>query len=924
MTEALRESPSATFRALVVECRFLGGAELLVDRAPAAVDTRKAVALVAYLAVEGRCSRDRLAALLWPESDDTHARSTLRRTLSALRSGLGGDVVIADRSAISLNPDVATDLAGFRAAMEATTGHEHAPHDVCPECLPHLDRASSLYRGDFLAGFSVRDAPDFDDWARTVAEGLRLELAGALERLAAGRAAVGEYRAAVDAAARWVELDPLHEPAHRNLMLLAAWAGDRPRAIDAYRRCVSVLSEELGVAPLEETSDLHEAILADDLPPPPGPRRRVQARVPEAVAARRGESLIGRSGQLEALERSLMWAATGGRVVLLTGDPWMGKTRVLEEFVASAAERGHRTLLARGYRAERELPYGVVVQLLQAAHAAGWQSREVPDWALAEASRLVPDIASSEPPLDGLGETRLHDAVSLLLVAYAGGRPLVVGIDDGQWIDDASVSLLSYLTRRLGDAGVLLVVALPADAYGTPSSLAIREMLGNQAVDVHLAPLAAADLVGIVEDETEAAAIVAATGGVPLLVAERVARRDTETSVRRYIDTRLSGLGGLGSQVVSAAAVLDGACDVDLLCDTSGRTIEEVVDAVEDLIRSGILREVPGTRGHLGFALDAMEQVAYDAVAPVRRRLLHGRAADALAERPGAGRDPRSATAVANHLLESGREAEAVGWFVTAGDLAASVYAHAEAEAAYASALAIADDGVASIRLRLGEVHLARSRYADAIEAFRIAAALGDAAVTACAEHSIGDVQRRLGHFDQAEHHFRLAEPGHPDPFALYSDWSLLEHRRGNRERAAELAERSVELAVASSDRRAEARARNILGIVTEDPSQVERALGLAGDDPALRMACLNSLAFAVARDGDIERGVDLLGEALDLADRVGDRHRRAALYNHLADLHHRAGRSEASQAALTEAVRLFAEVQPGGWEPEVWLLSRW
>ncbi len=86
-------------------------------------------------------------------------------------------------------------------------------------------------------------------------------------------AAQGDYGQAVIAVGRWIALDELHEPAHRLAMLLHAWAGDRAGAIQAYRDCVAALDRELGVPPLEETTELYEAILDEDLPPAPGVRR---------------------------------------------------------------------------------------------------------------------------------------------------------------------------------------------------------------------------------------------------------------------------------------------------------------------------------------------------------------------------------------------------------------------------------------------------------------------------------------------------------------------------------------------------------------------------------------------------------------------------------------------------------------------------
>ena len=235
----------------MLDIRLLGMPVITVDGKAIDVDTRKAIAMLAYLAVEGVVDRDHLAGLFWAESSPERARGTLRRTLSALRAAIGSEAIEADRSRIELTSGHQSDIDLFDQAVEETGHHEHDPADVCERCVEPLTSATAMYRGDFLGAFSIKDAPDFEDWARTVAESYRLKAGDAFQRLAMALAGTGDYTSAIDAAVRWIDLDELHEPAHRLLMLLHAWAGDRPGAVEAYRRCVAVLDRELGVAPLE-------------------------------------------------------------------------------------------------------------------------------------------------------------------------------------------------------------------------------------------------------------------------------------------------------------------------------------------------------------------------------------------------------------------------------------------------------------------------------------------------------------------------------------------------------------------------------------------------------------------------------------------------------------------------------------------------
>lgn len=234
---------------------LLGAPTVVLDDVPIQVDTRKAVALLAYLAMSpGPQSREVLAALLWPENDGSSARAALRRTLSALNRALAGHALHIDRAAVCLldTVDVQVDVTQFRRLVSRAGSNEV---DV-----DQLAEAVALARGDFMAGFALRDSAEFDDWQFFQAEGLRCELAAALDKLITAYVVRGHWDAAISQARRRLAMDPLHEPAHRTLMELYHRAGQRSAALRQYRECVRVLEQELAVPPLEETTQLYQAI----------------------------------------------------------------------------------------------------------------------------------------------------------------------------------------------------------------------------------------------------------------------------------------------------------------------------------------------------------------------------------------------------------------------------------------------------------------------------------------------------------------------------------------------------------------------------------------------------------------------------------------------------------------------------------------
>jgi predicted ATPase/DNA-binding SARP family transcriptional activator len=383
--------------------RTLGSPELALDGAAVDTSRNKAIALLVYLAVNGqRCRREALAGLFWPEYEQSKAYAYLRRSLWEIKEMLGEGWLEADRETVGLASSATCwlDLSAFRQALAATATHGHAPAVVCPDCIEPLSRAAQLYSGDFLAGFSLRDSPGFDDWQFYLAEGLRQEASEVLRKLSAIHGQQRDLEAAIDFGRRWLALDPLNEEAHRQVMLLHALHGQRSAALRQYQECVRLLQSEMGIAPERKTTDLFQRIeqgkipaLAGAAPAPaqqpahvvtPGQplARPVHFNLPQLLTP-----FVGREHELDELNGLL--ADPDVRLLTILAVGGMGKTRLAVETAT------------RQYEAFEQ---GVVFVYL-----APLQSDSALAPALLEALELTPreGVSAKAQVLDYLREKRL-------------------------------------------------------------------------------------------------------------------------------------------------------------------------------------------------------------------------------------------------------------------------------------------------------------------------------------------------------------------------------------------------------------------------------------------------------------------------------------------------------------------------------------
>ena len=320
----------------ILSLYLLGPPRIEKEGVPVQVERKKAIALIAYLAVTGESqSRDTLVGLLWPKHDQTKSRASLRRDLSELKGILGSGWMNINREMVCLvqNEDLQVDVIRFRKYLSECRSHGHPTTEVCPDCVKPLTEALSLYRDNFLTGFSLTDSVNFDDWQFYQSEELHTEAISGLERLVNWHRDREELETVIDYARRWLELDRNNEVVHRHLIESYAKSGRPAAAKRQFEKCVKTLEKELGETPQKETVQLYESIKKNRTVTG-SPSNKSLESPPKSNLPAQLTSFIGREGEIKEIKRLLMT----NRLLMLSGAGGCGKTRLALEVAADLVE----------------------------------------------------------------------------------------------------------------------------------------------------------------------------------------------------------------------------------------------------------------------------------------------------------------------------------------------------------------------------------------------------------------------------------------------------------------------------------------------------------------------------------------------------------------------------------------------------------
>jgi len=721
----------------VLSVRLLDDFDLCYDEKPiTGLNSPRLQSLLAYLLLhrDAPQSRSHIAFQFWPRSTEAQAHTNLRNLLHRLRRALpeadqflaAGVQTLQWRSGAPSSLDVADFEAALgKAEAAGRAGNQAGVREA-------LEGAMALYRGDLLPSC-------YDDWIIPARERLRQRYLGALGQLIRLLEAGREYDHAIHHARRLVRHDPLHEVAYRRLMRLHTLKGDRAGALRVYHTCASTLQQELGVEPSPATQRAYEELLKAE--ERPAPERKLAPGV---------LPLVGREDEWAQLQVAWRRAARGPRFALVQGEAGIGKTRLVEELLDWADQQGIASAYARCYAAEGELAYAPVTALLQA--------RPLPpldDVWLSEVARLLPEVLADRPDLphprpmtEAWQRQWLFQALAR---AVLGGEsppgPLLLVVEDLQWCDRETLDWLHYLLRFDPKARLLVVGTCRPEELdqACPLATALPALQRDARLTlVELGPLDEAETAtlaaNIAGEELEAAVtrrLYRETEGNPLFVVEALraglpaAAERLEVDglrlpprVQAVLEARLAQLSPPAQELAGLAATIGRAFTFPVLRAAGDGDEDSLVSGLDELWRRRIVRE-RGTDAY-DFTHDKLREAAYGALSPARRRLLHRQVAHSLETAHAQDLDPVSGQ-IAAHYERAGLPAQAVPYYLRAGEAASRIYANDEAMASFERGLWL---------LEIGSWAASRPRWAQQ--------------VTARLYEGLGEVQRLTGSHEEA------------------------------------------------------------------------------------------------------------------------------------------------------------------------------
>jgi len=671
--------------------RLLGEFRVSIDdQVVAGLDSARVRSLLAYLVMhQGQVlERARIAYLFWPESSEKQARTNLRHQLHTLRHAIPDTEIYLDIGTKELmwksEAPFELDISEFdRHLKEATAADQKGDAD---QAMTKWGLAVASYRGPLLPTV-------YEDWVEPERGRLARDFAGALERLIKQLEDRRRYDEAMELAHKLRSHEPTRESTYVTLIRLSLLKGDRSAALEVYQECVTALGRELGVEPGTTLKAIYQRLVdGEELEIEKGP----------LGAGLKDLSLEGRHPEWLSLKEGWSQAKLGhAGMVVLTGEPGIGKSRLAEELVSWAESQGAKAARARSYEAEGRLAFAPAAEWLRTPSVRA-SAQDIGSVWIQELARIVPEFNDeTQDPNQVVGDLQRHKLFEALSRGVtAGGEPTLLLADDMQWMDSETLEWLHYLIRFAPTAPLLVLGTIREAEIRAGSS--IERLLLDLRKEDRISEISldgmsreeggrlAAQILGRDLEEEELDGLLQETGGNPLFIVEsarsglaegdesfRNKQAALPPKVHALIATRLQSISESAKDLAALASVIGRGFDLDLLTAASGQREEQLAESLEELWERRIVCETERP-GHYDYAHDKLREVAYSLISPVRRPILHRQVASALEDRYSGNLDQVSSQ-LAFHYEQGGKPEEAVRYCQCAAESARAVFAYEEA-----------------------------------------------------------------------------------------------------------------------------------------------------------------------------------------------------------------------------------------------------
>jgi len=640
---------------------LLGALEVVRDgQAVPLPPSKKTRALLAYVAMKrSPVRREFLCEMLWDVPDDP--RGSLRWSLSKLRRIVDDD----DHARIVANRDT-VDFDAATVRIDVLELHALAGSQLESASLETLEDAATRYRGNFLEGLELPNSFEFHTWCVGERE-LAVRSYTAVLRTLVERLIQTPHRA-MPHARRLAAVAPYEESVHATLIRILV-ALRRHEEAELHYQMARRMLEEVDMRPSQSLYQAWRGLPGVSIPrdgtAPAPPVHSGNGVLVAPSHERTSNTLVGRDverAQLAAVLASVIQQRRAA-FVLMRGDPGIGKTRLLQDLATLARQSDARLIEACAFETETMRPLGPWIDALRADSSGA-----------ASAVFKGSDYDNRE---------RLFEALSDFVGQESLQRPVVLLFDDLQWCDESSAAALHYIARMNRQRPLLGLLAGREDELRDNAAVqqALRGLLRDGVLqELKLEPLSDACVRQLIEErepQVDSDQLSKACSGNPLLAIElsrAMAAGETGSSLEELIRDRLARLGEIGGEILSWAAVLSPHINVAVLLRVTGFESLRIGEALEAAERQAILRS--GERG-IRFTHDLIARAVYSAISPARRRVMHRRVTELLAQETAL--DLSHAADLAHHARHSGDPELAARAMVSAGRLCLRFFANDDA-----------------------------------------------------------------------------------------------------------------------------------------------------------------------------------------------------------------------------------------------------